>query len=493
MITDLEGRWRTLQLLGPVFELINRAAPRADFAHQRYDLAQLALRLLDFVVINQASLEGSVSPASVVDHLTQLARRMCPDDESKPWNRVASMVLTTMLNDGRPHIAHWQELSTGSEEWSERRPFRFRLLRLGEADGSVTISATDEAIVLFLQALNTDLANRALALKLLVEVQMKAGEFDKAFVTARQATRTAQGLSASLREKLDDTRRDVRSVDWHGEMPEWLNSVLAQLEDQLARDRQLRELATKAGEDPDAAPTCRAIVEEVKRGEDVWLRLERHLQRAIPVFLAAQEAQRFHPRGPVAAFDLVEDVLLPCLGADDGLAGEVATTMAAGALPPKPEPQWGLGELCGQLLREPVFREPHDPVPDDPGELGDAAGDSIPEDVAAAAEKILIRASGSLARLSTLLEEARQRADEVSNPDRLTDVLWGAAFYVFVAGGEAAQEETTRQAGLAAALAKLVAVADGAKLTDPRYQGPDLLLATPAELDRLDAESEGTT
>lgn len=41
-----------------MFELINRAAPRADFAHQRYDLAQLALRLLDFVVINQASLEG---------------------------------------------------------------------------------------------------------------------------------------------------------------------------------------------------------------------------------------------------------------------------------------------------------------------------------------------------------------------------------------------------------------------------------------------------
>lgn len=122
---------------------------------------------------------------------------MCPDDEAKPWHKIASIVLTTMLNDGRPHTAHWQELSTGSEEWSDRRPFRFRLLRLGETDGSVTISATDEAIVLFLQALNTNLANRALALKLLVEVQMKAKEFDKVHVTAWEATRTAEPEAAA--------------------------------------------------------------------------------------------------------------------------------------------------------------------------------------------------------------------------------------------------------------------------------------------------------
>lgn len=56
-----------------VFELINRADPRADFARQRYDIARLALRLLDFVVINQASLGDRSAPASVVDHLTQLA------------------------------------------------------------------------------------------------------------------------------------------------------------------------------------------------------------------------------------------------------------------------------------------------------------------------------------------------------------------------------------------------------------------------------------
>lgn len=42
--TDLRERWQVLQLLGPVFELVERAAPRAGFNHRAYDLAQLALQ-----------------------------------------------------------------------------------------------------------------------------------------------------------------------------------------------------------------------------------------------------------------------------------------------------------------------------------------------------------------------------------------------------------------------------------------------------------------
>jgi hypothetical protein len=87
--TDLKDRWKTLQLLGPVFELLNRAAPRADIDHRSYDLAQLALRLIDYIVHNQASLEGSVSLDSVTDHLTQVARRMNPGDPSRPFVKVA--------------------------------------------------------------------------------------------------------------------------------------------------------------------------------------------------------------------------------------------------------------------------------------------------------------------------------------------------------------------------------------------------------------------
>jgi hypothetical protein len=35
-----------------------------------YDLAQIALRMIDYVVLQQANLEGSVSPAAALDRTT---------------------------------------------------------------------------------------------------------------------------------------------------------------------------------------------------------------------------------------------------------------------------------------------------------------------------------------------------------------------------------------------------------------------------------------
>jgi tetratricopeptide (TPR) repeat protein len=487
--TDLQARWQTLQLLRPVFELLNRAAPRADFDHRGYDLAQLALRLIDYVVLNQASLDASVSPAAVVDHLTQVARRMHPTDQQRPWAKVARLVFGVILNDGRPHEALWVEPAREEDgETGPPQPFRYRLLRLTDGPDGAAVTATDEAIVLYLQALNTDLADRALALKLMVEIQMQAGEFDKALASARQATRTAQGLAAGLREKLEDTRRDIRSVDWHGEMPTWLSDVLDQLAQQLDRDRQLRDLATTASADPSAHDACLHIVDEVRRGEDVWLRLESYVERAIPVFLAAQETQRFQPRGLAAAIDLTRDLLAPALTVPDEVFAEAVDGLAAGIFPPVTPPHWGLDELCAQLLRAPAIREQAEPEIDHAEDLGDPLDDSIPDDVAACASDILAVATDRPARLSELLSAARARKSEVDDPRRLLDVVWGAALYVFVADAEAGADDRPRRADLAAAVAALVAVDDGVSLRDGRFVGPDLMLATPAALDLLDLE-----
>jgi hypothetical protein len=485
---DLHGRWQTLQLLRPVFELLNRAAPRADFDHRGYDLAQLALRLIDYVVLNQASLDSSVSPAAVVDHLTQVARRMNPTDPQRPWAKVARMVFGALLNDGRPHEAIWVQPAPQDGDGAEPRPFRYRLLRLSDDNEGATVTATDQAIVLYLQALNTDLADRALALKLMIEIQLQAGEFDKALASARQATRTAQGLAAGLREKLEDTRRDIRSVDWQGEMPVWLTDVLAQLAQQLERDRQLRDLATMASVDDAARDACRDIVAEVRRGEDIWLRLERYVEVAIPVFLAAQETQRFQPRGLAAAIDLARDLVRPSVTAADDVFATAADQVAAGAFPPVTAAHWGLDELCMQLLRAPAIREQGEPDIDEPGDLGDPLDDSIPDDIAACATDILAVATDAPTRLSVLIAAARARAGEVEDPVRLLDVVWGAALYVYVAGADASPDDRPRRADLAAAVCALVAVDDGVPLSDPRFAGPDLMLASPALLDRIDLE-----
>ncbi|QNJ89980.1 hypothetical protein HZU40_00540 (plasmid) [Mycolicibacterium fluoranthenivorans] len=481
---ELKDRWKTLQLLGPVFELLNRAAPRADIDHRSYDLAQLALRLIDYVVHHQASLEGAVSLDSVTDHLTQVARRMHPGDPARPYTKVARLVFNAVFNDGRPHEATWLDAETA--EQPQQDVFRFRLLRMVDSEAGAAVTATDEAILLYLQALNTDLADRALALKLMVEIQMQAGEFDKALETARQATRTARGLSASLRERLADTRRDIGTVDWHGEMPRWLSEVRAQIRQQIERDRQLLDLAGESGDDPTAQDACRQIGDEVRVGADVWTRLERHVLAAIPVFLDAQNTQRFHPRGLAAAIDMTRDVFDPAMAAPEDAFHRGIGVLITGLAPPPTPVCWGLGDLIDLLFRAPISYERRPPEVDDPGELGEPLGDSIPDDVARCAAEVLAVASEHPTRVSELLALARDRADEVADDERLLDVLWGAALWVFVTGEDRADDDRPASVDLAAAVGALIAVRDERLLDDDRYRGPDLTLARAVALDALD-------
>jgi tetratricopeptide (TPR) repeat protein len=485
---ELKDRWKTLQLLGPVFELLKRGAPRADFDHHSYDLAQLALRLIDYIVHNQASLEGSVSLDSVTDHLTQVARRMNPADPARPYIKVARLVFSAIFNDGRPHEVTWLDADTPGED-PHSEVFRFRLLRMVDSESGAAITATDEAILLYLQALNTDLADRALALKLLVEIQMQAGEFDKALDSARQATRTARGLSASLRERLADTQRDVSTVDWHGEMPHWLTAVRNQIRQQIDRDRQLLDLANLSGDDPSAAEACREIAEEVRAGGDVWTRLERYVLSAIPVFLEAQNTQRFRPQGLAAAIDMSRDVFQPAITAPDPTFHNGVQALITGVAAPPTPVCWALGDLTDLLFKAPTTYDRRPPEVDDPGELGEPPGESIPDDIARCAADVLSIANQQPTRVSQLLADARRRASEVDDPNRLCDVLWGAALWVFVAGEERAHDDHPGSADLAAAVAALTAVADEQTLDDDRYQGPDLTLARPVALDALDLEA----
>jgi hypothetical protein len=484
---NVERRWRTLQLVAPVFQLLERAAPRAELDHERYDLGQLALRAIDFIVGHQASIEGSVSPERVIDHVTGLARRMCPDDPGRPWAKVAKLTFSTLLNDGRPHEARWVELAVDGEAWADSRPFSFRLLRLTDAEDGTAVSATDEAVLLYLQALDTNLADRAMALKLIVERQMLAGEFDRARATAVDARRTAEGLAASLRDKLDDTRRDVRSVDWAGEMPGWLSGTLDQLADQLDMDRQLLALAGTAGENPTAADDCRAIVAEVRRAQDVWLRLERRLQAAIPTFLAAQQAQRFNPRGGLAAaVDLVSDILSPVLAAPAEVVEDVSAALFAAAGGVHPPALWSVDDLAAQLLRAPTTWERPAPAYDDVGDLVDVDDANLPAELVTALIAILAAAVATPVRLSTLVDEARA----AGGPDRLCDTVWAACLWVWLADSAVDDDAQPSDAGLAQLLAGLAAVDDGALLADAEYAGPDLLVGPAAQLASCDATAE---
>lgn len=474
-----------MQVMAPVFEMLIRGAPRADIDHRQYDLAQLALRLIDYVVQHQATLSGVVSLDSLIDHLTQMARRMYPEDPNRPYRKVALLVFGSVFNDGRPHESTWLDLDAAAPgQPPQESMFRFRLLRMTDSDEGAAVTATHEAILLYLQALNTNLADQAMALKLMVEIQMQAGEFDKALHTARQATRTARGLAAHLRERLVDTRRDVTSVDWAGEMGRWLAAAMDHVQEQITRDRQLLDLATTAGEDPAAQQSCLAIIEEVRSGDQVWTALAGQLQMANAEFLKSQATQRFRPRGLAAAIDMRRDVFNPAMLAESGVFADASQALIAGIAAARSPVLWGLGDLTDMLFKAPTSYERRPPEVDEPGELDDPPPDFIATDIARCAASVLALAADKPHRLSELLTEARRRTAEVSDPALLLDVLWVSALWLYVSDdGHSSTEEKPASTDLAAALGALTAVPDSAALVDERYCGPDLTVGRPAALE----------
>ena len=273
-------------------------------------------------------------------------------------------------------------------------------------------------------------------------------------------------------------------------MPAWLADVIGQIESQLERDRQLEDLAVRSGADADAAPACRSIIEGVRRSEAVWTRLELHTQQAIPVYLAAQEAQRFQPRGLSATLDLQAGLLDAALVAAADIVEQLGAVLLGGLSRPHPPPQWGVDDLLKVLLRPPVSWERPPPDVDEPGELGESIGDSIPDDVAAGAAAVLATALSAPRRLSELLADARLLAGDVGEPDLLLDIVWGAAHYCFVAFGDIDPDTLPRRADLAAAASQLIAVDDGTPLVDPPFAGRDLLVVTPVGLELADAAAD---
>ena len=231
---ELYRRWQVARLTEPLHRLEIRSATKADFDHARYDLVQLALRAIDYVVTHQASMTGTVTPDELVAHLAGLARRLAPG----------------------------------------------------------------------------------------------------------------------------------------------------------------------------------AVVAEVRRSQEVHTRLERLIVGAIPVYLNAQQAQRFTPRASALAVDLVQDVLTPYLEADEGRAGEAADALA-GRLAVRRLPAWTLDDLAAVLLRPPALYEPPKPVWDDPGALDEPEEQGLPADVEAAASAVFRACHAAPHRLSELVALGAHHGAEV--------------------------------------------------------------------------------
>jgi hypothetical protein len=450
-----------------------------------YDLRQLVVRCIDLVVTNQGAFDDELSPDRLIDLLTAAARQQLPMDAGRRWTRVAQHVVTGLLNtdQGQHFSATYIETGEPGDEWTSTRDFAFRLLELKDGSEGTRVVATDAAVMLFLQALDVDLADQQAALTVVMQRQMEDGRFDKARRTAWQARETAQAYTTVISEAIDDTRRDLSAVDWAHDMPARLDDARTHVSAQIPVEENLLALARAGAEtdDPDIAADCADIEAAVRVCQQAHIHLERRIMAAIPAFLDAQAAQRLRRRALSLTWRPTDDLLRPVLGFEPAAVNGVTDAFASGLL--LDVPCTGSADaLIAALLRPPTAREQIPGAVDRPGELVEVDEDNLDAGVAVAAASVFATAVATPRRLSELLAAARSAPEgPPAGIDTVTDTVWAGALWLFVSPYGAADDGERLHGDLAAVLGHLGATDDGTALDDDRYHGADLLIAARTE------------
>jgi hypothetical protein len=464
------ARWRALVLTDPIARLVRNAA-HAGIDDEQYDLRRLALAAVD-IVVGSMGFAREAGLDEVLDAVAGLAARMRPDAPGE-WPDVAQVVVKGLLND-----AHEQRRFTyrfaaipdhGTARWE---PYSFRLLSLRETEYGAVLLASDQAITLFLHGLDVDLEDADRALAHVLQRQLDDHRFDAAARTAAQAERSSIGMSATLTELLDATRRDVGSADWATDLPERLTRARRHVESRIAEDDRFLE-HVQGGLEVEASAEVRAvsgqIIDLLRRAKQVHLDLERRLVGAREVFLAAQVRQRIARRRRLRMFTLGEDVLAPVLALPVPDADAVAARFANPALGVTVPRLVRFDDLLDALWTPPRAAEPGVAEAEEADEpVSDDDVQAYPAAVVAAAREVLERTSGGEVRLSALLDGVTD--DEVAELVLLS-ALWAFAPDPGDAGDGDVQAEVDLLAG------GLEAHDDGTELRREGFGGRDLIVS----------------
>ena len=471
-------RLKALACTAPLHDLDARRT-RLDWADAtRYQMAEIGLAAIDQVTLAM-DFDHGADQGQVVRRLLPFIAAQVPGAPAGEHERVGHWVIENLINVGSLDRGFAVEYGSMTDDGAYvRRRFDFKLLvEVAAVDGEVYLRSSDEAINVLVGALDTDVESAQIAAEVKLETLIARGRLGDARLAAEQARYRTVQYAESLRQKLDATRRDVRSVDWLGAVPDLLDEALHHIESRyraetaiLANITDARDEATEPGRRRLAAE----LVEVVKDCIQRHTQLQARLQEAGATFRAEQDRQQWSDRPRRAAVDVFGSLLRPSLALDVATATGPAATFFAGVAGVKVPSVLSLTGLVETLLTPPTERDPLGAAIPEP-HVVPAEDERFGERAWAGSAAVLdAPGPGTTRRLSTLLAEARDLDPDLP-PLVALRVLHAVGSSITTARGQG--EETV-----------LLAVADGEVLSDPEFGGADLLVTTAAVIDEPDEE-----
>lgn len=471
-----ERRWRAQAIIAPIEQLV-RAMANVPIPSDRFDIRRLSQHAID-VVVSSMGFAKETSQDDLIEALASLAREMTPDADPEEARDVAGRVYRGLLNEQHDY-GKFEFTAIGPD--AVRRPFTFRLLLLRQGD-DLEVVASDEAINVFLSALDLDPSDAEDAYAAVLERQLEDGRFEAAERSAINAGRASAALAAQIAETLDSVRRDVRSIDWVNDARPRLTEATAHVSRRIVEDDKLLTKARRGTDDEDTEVRAASgrIADVVRAGKGLHLALERRLVGAHDAFLDAQRTQQLARRTRLRLLSTQHELLEPVLALTRDEARRVTDAFAEGALGLRLPRQLRLADAIEALLAGGRVVEPRDVPLEDPGDP-DALGpdpQTYPPEVLLAARSVLSTCLVTPRRLTDLFADARTQPD----PDQVTELVWLTALWSFapedIAGDEAEAAVDTLAGGLES-------VDDGTMLDDPDFSGADLLVSTRAAMEAL--------
>jgi hypothetical protein len=471
-----DRRWRAAAIISPIEQLV-RSLAHAQITDDRFDVRRLSQHAIDVVVSSQGFAKETTQD-DLIDALATLAAEMTPDAPVEEVRDVAARVYRGLLNEQHEY-AKFEATAIGRD--GVRRPFTFRLLVLRQGE-DLEVVASDEAINVFLSALDLDPSDAENAYAAVLERQLEDGRFEAAEMSAVNAGRASAALAAKIAELLDAVRRDVRSVNWVAEARPQIAGATVHVTRRIAEDDTLLAKVRRGTDDEDADVRAASgrIADVVRAGKRLHLNLERRLVGAHEAFLDAQRVQELARRQRLRLLSTQHELLEPVLALPRAEAQRVTDAFAEGALGLHVPRQLRLAAMIDALLAGGRVIEPREALDEDPGDP-DAAGpdpQAYPVPVMTAARDVLTTCVATPRRLSALVADARR----APNPEDVAELVWLTALWSFAPEDSAGDETVGTVDALAGGLA---ALDDGMLLDDPEFTGADLLVGGRAAIEAI--------
>lgn len=471
--TDDASIARRRRALAPIQVLTDiertKASLDGGFWH-RYDLFNIALAVIDQVALAMGISAGRTWDETVKYAAGQAARQ-APDADRGQWAAVAERVVVSLVTTDVATVPYLVHTSSGPD-WRAQR-FRLLYVHSNGGDGSEYLRASEQAINIFVEALDLDIEAAQIANEAQLSALIARGAIESAVQIARHARYRSIQYQERIRRIIADTLIDPDTHDWVGEVPALLDGALAHVRERLDAEAVLLDAVAERRvelEDRTRLNSANMLIEILRECRHRHDELHGHLIGARTRLREALD-DRF-ARAPRSArrSDLATDLLGPYLAGSTGqgavLAGRLLATV--GGLSARWLPSLAVltDELCaparvpepGEEFVAPQFDEGDEPEWWEPYEdTVEAIFDGIEEPV---------RLSQLVARVDHLAAEVGDAAGEPLDPDLLAASMVHAAHRAWA----------TRLAGRSAGDRVVVAVPTGDVFDTGLVRSGDLLL-----------------